>query len=89
MPQEDIQAGDPLTTMEQVLSLLLRHKPDNVSAEYFQSAHLSISVPASIALQVDGSAMKLKSYLSKSDCKALVKAADAEHWRSSACSDVY
>jgi diacylglycerol kinase family enzyme len=72
-----ITAGDPLTTMQQILSLLLRRKPDNVSAEYFHGAHLSISVPASIALQLDGSAVKLKDYLSKSDRKALVHAGDA------------
>jgi len=72
-----ITAGDPLTTMQQIVSLLLRHKPDNLSAEYFHGAHLSISVPASIALQLDGSAVKLKDYLSKSDREALAHAGDA------------
>ncbi len=50
-----ITAGDPLTTMQQITSLLLRRKPDNTTAEYFHGAHLSISVPASIAMQLDGS----------------------------------
>jgi YegS/Rv2252/BmrU family lipid kinase len=72
-----ITAGDPLTTMQQIVSLLLRRKPDNFSAEYFHGAHLSISVPASIALQLDGSAVKLKDYLSKSECKALAHVGDA------------
>jgi YegS/Rv2252/BmrU family lipid kinase len=72
-----ITAGDPLTTMQQISSLLLRRKPDNLSAEYFQGAHLSISVPASIDLQLDGSAVKLKDYLSKADRQALQEAADA------------
>ncbi len=71
-----LTAGDPLTTMQQLVSLLLRHTPDHLSAEYFHGAHLSISVPASIALQLDGSAVKLKDYLSKADREALVHADD-------------
>src|SRR5438874_1210610 len=43
-----ITAGDPLTTIQQLTSLLLRRKPDNTTAEYFHGAHLSLSVPASI-----------------------------------------
>ena len=74
-----ITAGDPLTTMQQITSLLLRRKPDNLTAEYFHGAHLSISAPASIDLQLDGSAVELKDYLSKSDRKALKKAGDAGH----------
>ena len=73
-----ITAGDPLTTLQQITSLLLRRKPDNTTAEYFHGAHLSISVPASIAMQLDGSAVKLKDYLSKSDRKALEHASDLE-----------
>ncbi len=72
-----ITAGDPLTTMQQLVSLLLRRKPDQLTAEYFHGAHLSISVPASIALQLDGSAVKLKDYLRKSDREALAHAGDA------------
>lgn len=66
-----ITAGNPLTTMQQLASLLLRHHPDNVTAEYFQGAHFALRVPASVALQLDGSAMKLKNYLCKSDRQAL------------------
>jgi YegS/Rv2252/BmrU family lipid kinase len=72
-----ITAGDPLTTMQQITSLLLRRKPDNLTAEYFHGAHLSISAPASINLQLDGSAVKLEDYLRKSDRKALKQGADA------------
>ncbi len=72
-----ITAGDPLTTLEQIVSLLLRRKPDQLITEYFHGAHLSISVPASIALQLDGTAVKLKDYLSKSDREALVQAGDS------------
>jgi diacylglycerol kinase family enzyme len=76
-----ITEGNPLTTTEQILSLLLRRKPDNTTAEYFHGAHLSISVPASVELQLDGSAVKLKDYLSKSDRKALQQAGEAEQVR--------
>ena len=65
-----ITAGDPLTTLQQITSLLLRRKPDNLTAEYFHGAHFSLSVPASIDMQLDGSAVKLKDYLSKADRQA-------------------
>jgi YegS/Rv2252/BmrU family lipid kinase len=74
-----ITAGDPLSTMQQIASLLFRHKPDNQTAQFFRGARLSIRVPASIALHLDGSAVKLKDYLSKIDCKAVQRAEDAEH----------
>jgi hypothetical protein len=74
-----ITAGDPLTTMGQITSLLLRRKPDTTSAEYFHAAHFTISVPASIDLQLDGSAVKLKDYLSKADRQALEGASNPEH----------
>jgi diacylglycerol kinase family enzyme len=73
-----ITAGDPLSTMQQVAALVLRRKPDNTTSEYLHGAHFVISVPASIAMQLDGSAVKLKDYLSKADRKALAQA-DAEH----------
>jgi YegS/Rv2252/BmrU family lipid kinase len=73
-----ITAGDPLSTMQQITSLLLRRHPDNTSAEYFHGAHLSISAPASIDMQLDGSAIKLKDYLSKADRAALQQADNLE-----------
>jgi YegS/Rv2252/BmrU family lipid kinase len=73
-----ITAGDPLTTLQQITSLLLRRKPDNMTAEYFHGAHLTISVPASVAMHLDGSAVKLKDYLSKLNRKALQEAGDTE-----------
>ena len=54
-----ITAGSPLNTMQQILSLLLQRKASNASAEYFHGADFTISVPASIQMQVDGSAVKL------------------------------
>jgi diacylglycerol kinase family enzyme len=72
-----ITAGDPLTTLEQIFSFLVRRKPDKAGAEYFHGAHLSISVPASIGMQLDGSAFELKDYLSKSNWKAVQQAKDS------------
>ena len=74
-----ITAGDPLSTMQQLSSLLLRRKPDNLSAEYFHGAHLSITVPASVPMQLDGSAVKLKDYLEKADYDAIQQATTSEH----------
>ncbi|HEU5377595.1 MAG TPA: YegS/Rv2252/BmrU family lipid kinase [Ktedonobacteraceae bacterium] len=73
-----VTAGTPLTTMQQLGSLLLRHQPDNRTAEYFQGTHFSISVPASIALQLDGSAVKLKKYLRKADLRTLTQVENLE-----------
>lgn len=62
-----ITAGNLLTTMQQITSLLLRRHPDSTSAKYFHGTHLSIIVPSYVALQLDGSMTKLKDYLSKAD----------------------
>src|SRR6266516_504329 len=74
-----ITGGDPLTTIQQLGSLLLRRKPDNLSAEYIHGAHLSITVPASVPMQLDGSAVKLKDYLKKSEYTTLQQTGEAEH----------
>ncbi len=74
-----ITGGDPLGTMQQIASLLLRRKPDNTTAEYFHDAHLEITVPASVPLQLDGSVVKLKDYLNKDDYAKLQQAGDMEH----------
>ncbi len=66
-------SGDPLTTMQQAASLLLRRKPDRTTAKYIHGAHFSITIPVSVALQLDGSAVKLKDYLSKAERSALAR----------------
>jgi len=71
-----ITAGSPLTTMEQILSFLLHRQAGNRHSEYFQGAHFEIRVPAAIGLQLDGSRMKLKDYLSAPDRAELREAAD-------------
>ncbi len=74
-----ITGGDPLGTMQQIASLLLRRKPDNTTAEYFHDSHLEITVPASVPLQLDGSAVKLKDYINKADYAKLQQAGEMEH----------
>jgi len=73
-----ITAGTILKTIEQIASFLFRRRPDNATAEHFDGASITISVPASIDLQLDGSAVRLKDYLNKSDRKALQSAGNAE-----------
>jgi YegS/Rv2252/BmrU family lipid kinase len=73
-----ITAGNTLKTIEQIASLLFRRRPDNATAEYFDGASITISVPASIALQLDGSPTRLKDYLNKSDREALQSAENAD-----------
>jgi YegS/Rv2252/BmrU family lipid kinase len=74
-----ITAGTPLETVQQLTSLLVMHKPDNLTAEFFRGAHFSLGLPASIHIQLDGSTATLKDYLSKPDRDALQRAGDAEH----------
>ena len=73
-----IKAGNTLTTLEQIASLVFRRRPGNVTAEYFHGPHITISVPASIDLHLDGSAVRLKDYLNKSDRAALQSAGNAD-----------
>ncbi|MGZ6366811.1 MAG: diacylglycerol/lipid kinase family protein [Ktedonobacteraceae bacterium] len=73
-----IKAGNPLTTLEQIASLLFRRRPDNVTTENFHGASITISVPASIDLQLDGSAVGLNDYLNKTERDALKSAGNAE-----------
>jgi YegS/Rv2252/BmrU family lipid kinase len=74
-----ITAGEPLSTLGQVASLLLRRQPDNQTSESFRGAHITLRAPASIDLQLDGSAVKLKDYLGKADRQALKQAQDKDH----------
>ncbi|GAC1361343.1 MAG: hypothetical protein NVS2B12_21470 [Ktedonobacteraceae bacterium] len=62
-----ITMGDPLTTMQQLSSLLLRQKLDTTTSEYLRAASLYLTVPASVPFQVDGSSVSLKDYLSSAD----------------------
>lgn len=74
-----ITAGEPLSTLGQISSLLFRRKPDNQSSEFFRGAHITLRAPASINLQLDGSAVKLNDYLRKADRQELQHAQDKDH----------
>ncbi|MFL5625047.1 MAG: diacylglycerol/lipid kinase family protein [Ktedonobacteraceae bacterium] len=71
-----ITSGNPLKTMEQLTSLLLRHKPDATTSTFLHGAQISIRVPASIRLQLDGNAVDLQDYLDKSEQEALQQVPD-------------
>ena len=73
-----ITGGDFAGTIQQIFSLLLRRRPDNVTAEYFKGARIFLRVPASTVLQFDGSAIDLADSLSKAQKKALKAAATPE-----------
>jgi YegS/Rv2252/BmrU family lipid kinase len=76
-----ITSGNPLTTIQQIASLLFRRKPDNTTTEFFRGARLSMCVPASIQLQLDGSTVKLKDFLGNTERKALQNVGDMEQVR--------
>ncbi len=67
---------NPLATIGQIGSLLLRHKPDSRTSKFFRGAHLKLRVPASILMHLDGSSVELKDYLSESEQQALKQAPD-------------
>lgn len=65
-----ITAGNFLGTVQQIFSLLLRRQPDTLTAEFFKGSRIFLKVPALTALQLDGSAVKLKEYLSDAEKQA-------------------
>jgi YegS C-terminal NAD kinase beta sandwich-like domain len=72
-----ITAGNPIRSLEQAVSLLVRHELDDTTAKYFRGPHLSVRVPASIGMQMDGSVIKLEGYLRKAERDALKQTNDA------------
>ncbi len=73
-----ITAGSPLSTAQQVAALVLRRKPDTTVSSYFQQAHFRITIPSSIQMELDGSAVKLKDYLDKEVYEQVLERASAE-----------
>ena len=73
-----ITAGDPLTTIEQILSILFHREHGKGRSEYFRGAPLWISVPASVDLQLDGSRVKIEDCLAAPDRTAHRQAKDPE-----------
>ena len=73
-----ITSGTPLKTVQQITSLLVRRKPADSTTEYFHGAHLSMTLPASVSIQLDGTAIPLKRLVRKSDLRALQDLDDPE-----------
>ncbi|HLI05008.1 MAG TPA: diacylglycerol kinase family protein [Ktedonobacteraceae bacterium] len=73
-----VPAGGPLTTLQEAVSFLLLHTVDNNTTLNFRGPHLTISVPASIELELDGSVVKLKDFLRKKERRALEQVGDAD-----------
>lgn len=83
-----IASGNPLTRMQLVASLVFKRRPDNTTAEYVTSAHFSLKAPASVDLQLDGSAVQLKDYLDKAARRVLKHAVDPRQVMITYCFDV-
>ena len=54
-----ITGGNPLTTFQQILSIMLHRSPRNGRSEHFRSSNFCVRAPASIDLQLDGSRVKI------------------------------
>src|SRR6266567_1085072 len=74
-----ITTGNTITTLQQITSLLFRHKTDTVTAKHFLATHYLITLPASIHIHLDGSSVQLEDYLNKSDREALRQEQHKEH----------
>ncbi len=71
-----ITANSPFTKLQQVTSLVLHHKPDSATTTYVQGSHFTITLPAAIDLQLDGSALELSDCLNDDDREALKQVED-------------
>ena len=74
-----ITEGNAITTLQQITSLLFRHRPDAMTARHFLAAHFLITVPASIHMHLDGSPVELEDSLRKSDREVLLQEQEREH----------
>jgi len=69
-----ITAGNPLTTMEQLVSILFHREGGSGKSEFFRAPNFRISAPASVGLQLDGSPVKRKDFMSGAQRAALKRA---------------
>jgi YegS/Rv2252/BmrU family lipid kinase len=73
-----ITARSRLSALVQVIAVMLRGKPAHAHSKASRSARFRVSAPASVDLQLDGSAVKLKKYLTAPARDALERAGDPE-----------
>lgn len=71
-----ITARTRLSALTQVLAVMLRGRPAHSHSKAARSATFRIAAPASVDLQLDGSAVKLKKYLDSAARDALARAGD-------------
>jgi YegS/Rv2252/BmrU family lipid kinase len=73
-----ITAGGRLSALAQVIALLLRGRPAHAHSKAARGRHFFVSAPATVDLQLDGSAVKLRKYLTAPARAALRNAPDPE-----------
>jgi YegS/Rv2252/BmrU family lipid kinase len=73
-----ITAGNPLTTIGQILATLLRRKARHGASAHFQGERFWMTVPASVGLQLDGSRVKRRDCLAAPDRASRRRAEDPE-----------
>ncbi len=71
-----ITASSRLSAFMQVVAVMLRGRPAHSQSKAFRGADFCVSAPASVELQLDGSAVKLKKYLTEPAREALARAGD-------------
>jgi len=71
-----ITARSRWSAFTQVVTVMLRGRPTHAHSVTSRAAHLRVSAPASVDLQLDGSAVKLKKYLNAAARDALARAGD-------------
>ncbi len=71
-----ITARSRLSAFAQVVNILMKGRPTHADALAESSGHFQVSAPASVDLQLDGSAVKLQKYLTPSARDALARAGD-------------
>jgi YegS/Rv2252/BmrU family lipid kinase len=71
-----ITARSKWSALMQVITLMLRGGPKHSHSFSARARHLRVSAPASVDLQLDGSAVRLRKYLNAAARDALVRAGD-------------
>jgi YegS/Rv2252/BmrU family lipid kinase len=71
-----VSAQSSLSAMMQVIGIMLRGRPSRDGSKSSRNAYFHVRAPASVDLQLDGSAVTLKKYLTAGARDALTRAGD-------------
>lgn len=71
-----ITAGSRLSALMQVIAVMVRGRPAHAHSRASRSALFRVRAPASVDIQLDGSAVKLRKYLTEDARRALERSAD-------------